>query len=79
MDKKLSKKEFVGVRKVLGLTQVELSELLDVSLIHIRRTEGKGVNSYEVSNNLDKAIKEKLKQLGMNLDEILEVIHKGGV
>ncbi|MFX3624015.1 MAG: helix-turn-helix domain-containing protein [Ectobacillus sp.] len=81
MERKLTKQEFKAVRQVLGLTQVEFSELLGVSTIHVSRTERRpdGANSYDVSMNLDKKVKDKLQEMGLDIEQILEVARKGGL
>ena len=79
MNRKLTKKEFKAIREVLGLTQTEYAELLNVSLPHISRTEHNGKTSYDVSEKLDRLVKEKLESMGMNIEEVLEVAKKGGL
>lgn len=80
MERKLSKKEFVGIRKVLGFTQVEFGEQLGVSKFHIIRTEGNNDSyGYDVSDSLDKKVKNLLERMGVNIEDILEIIEKGEV
>jgi predicted transcriptional regulator len=76
MEQKMTKDEFVSIRKALGLTQKEMAEWLGVSTIHIIRTEGKGANGYDVSGNLDKKVKALLKKMGVDIHEIL--VNEGG-
>lgn len=79
MKRKLTKVELKAVRLVLGLTQGEYAELLGVSKVHINRTEHNGASSYSVSEALDKKVKQKLEEMNMNIEEILEVAKRGGM
>lgn len=79
MDRKLTKKDVKEIRLSMGLTQVEFSELLGISISHLQKTEQvKGSSKYEVSDKLDRLIKSKFKEMGVDIGELLELIDKGG-
>lgn len=75
MDRKLTKKEVKQIRQSMGLTQVEFSEFLGISISHLQKTEQvNGTSKYEVSDKLDKLIKNKFKQIGVDIWELLTLV-----
>jgi DNA-binding transcriptional regulator YiaG len=81
LEKKLSKKELKAVREVLGITQQEFALMLGISKAHLSRTEQRkdSKGAYEVSNNLDHLVKNKLKSMEIDLEEILEIARLRGM
>jgi DNA-binding transcriptional regulator YiaG len=79
VERYLTKYELKAIRLVLGLNQWEWGNILGVSRSHVMRTEQENKFSYEVSRNFDRVVKDKLKQMNINLEEILEIARKRGL
>jgi DNA-binding transcriptional regulator YiaG len=79
VERPLTKKEVRAIRLVLGVKQGEWGDMLGFSKSHILRTEQANKHSYEVSIKLDRAVKDKLKQMGVNPEEVLEIARKRGL
>lgn len=79
MERPLTKNEARAIRLVLGVKQGEWGDMLGFSKAHIMKTEQKNRTSYEVSTKFDQAVKYKLKQMGVNLEEVLDIARKRGL
>jgi DNA-binding XRE family transcriptional regulator len=76
VKRKLTKNEIKGIRVCLGMSREQFAKFLNVSADGIKQTESHGDRSYNVSDRLDKLVKAKLEELGINLEEILESINQ---
>ncbi|MEW5567676.1 helix-turn-helix domain-containing protein [Rossellomorea marisflavi] len=74
----MKKREVRAIRKVLGIQQQEFASMLGVSNAHLSRTEKNRDYGYEVSDKLDQLIKDKLKSINIDVEEILEIGRKRG-
>lgn len=74
----MSKEQFRAIRLVIGLSQAEFSELLGVSIGHVRRVEQWNSSGYGVSQNLAEKVETALESMGTSIPDMLEQAHRQG-
>lgn len=78
MERMITKKELKAIRKVLSMNRFDFADFVGVSESHIAKSEGRHKNAYQISEQLDKRIKNKLESINVSLEEVLSIAKKEG-
>lgn len=79
MERLITKKELRAIRKVLSMNRTDFASFIGVSESHIGRSEGRHKDAYDVSEQLDKKVKDKLQSINISIEEVLQIAKREGL